>query len=47
MNELVVKLSIQDAELIMKALIKLPYEQVVSLIQSFDGQIREQLKEEK
>ena len=40
-----IKITVADAEIIMKALIKLPYEQVSMLITSFDKQVREQLEE--
>ena len=40
-----IKITITDAEIIMKALIKLPYEQVSMTIASFDKQVREQLAE--
>ena len=46
-RQLTVKLSVVDAELIMKALVQLPYEQVVQLIMSFDQQIRPQLEDKK
>lgn len=47
MNELTIKLTLQDADIIMKALIKLPYEQVVSIIQNFDKQVRDQIEAKK
>ena len=46
-RQLTVKLSVADAELIMKVLVRLPYEQVAQLIMSFDQQIRPQLEDTK
>lgn len=46
-KQLNVELSVAEAELIMKALVRLPYEQVAHLIMSFDQQIRPQLEDKK
>lgn len=44
MESVKIELSIQDAETIMKALVKMPYEQVAQLILSMDKQIRPQIE---
>lgn len=44
MENVKIELSIQDAEIIMKALVKMPYEQVAQLIVSLDRQIRHQIE---
>lgn len=42
-NKITITLTVQEAELIMKAIIKLPFEQVASLVSSFDTQVRSQI----
>lgn len=44
MESVKIELSIQDAETIMKALVKMPYEQVAQLVLSMDKQIRPQIE---
>lgn len=43
-KQLNIILTVSDAELIMGALIKLPYEKVASLISVFDQQVRSQIE---
>jgi hypothetical protein len=40
-----IKITVQEAETIMKALVKLPFEQVAQLVTSFDQQVRSQIEE--
>ena len=44
MEPLRIELSLQDADIIMKALVKLPYEVVSAIIPNLDKQIRSQLE---
>lgn len=42
-QEVVVKLSVMDAEVIMGALVKQPYKDVAPTILKFDSQVKEQI----
>lgn len=45
MEKIKIEVTLQEAETIMKALVKLPFEQVAQLITSFDQQVRSQIEE--
>lgn len=44
-NEITVTITAEEADIIMAALVNLPYKQVAQLVLKFDSQVRPQIKD--